>query len=60
MTNSMVQLLNHTNPTSEADVVECSPKADPCVMRVSSAPSGKEILNERQEAQLGTDHQEAA
>jgi hypothetical protein len=38
----------------------CSPKADPCVMRVPSALLGKETLDERQEAPSGADHQEAA
>jgi len=41
-------------------LVACSPKTDPCGMRVSSARLGKEILDERQEAQAGADHQEAA
>ncbi|QDT75689.1 GAP family protein [Lacipirellula limnantheis] len=40
--------------------VACSPKADPCVMRVPSALAGKETLDERQEAQSGADRQEAA
>ena len=41
-------------------MMACSPKADPCVMRVPRALLGKETLDERQEAPSGTDHQEAA
>jgi hypothetical protein len=40
--------------------VECSPKADPCVMRVQRPFKGRRILDERQEARPGADHQEAA
>jgi hypothetical protein len=40
--------------------LECSPKSNPCVMRVSRALRGKETLDEGQEAQCGADHQEAA
>jgi hypothetical protein len=40
--------------------MECSPKPDPCVMRVYWPESGKETLDEKQEAQSGTDRQEAA
>lgn len=45
---------------AQAMVVACSPKADPCVMRVPSALRGKETLDERQEAPSGTDHRQAA
>ena len=46
----------------ECDTVllECSPKVDPCVMRVQQPFEGRRILHERQEAQSGADHQEAA
>jgi hypothetical protein len=40
--------------------VACSPKVDPCVMRVPRAHLGKETLDERQEAPSRADHQEAA
>ena len=43
------------------EAVACSPKADPCGMRVPKAHLGdKETLDERQEASPGADHQEAA
>jgi hypothetical protein len=45
---------------SGAIVLACSPKTDPCVMRVYWPLWGKETLDERQEAQSGADHQEAA
>ena len=40
--------------------VACSPKVDPCDMRVSRALMGKEILDERQEAPTRADHRQAA
>jgi hypothetical protein len=40
--------------------VACSPKPDPCVMRVSIARLGKEILDETEATQSRADHQEAA
>jgi ribosomal-protein-alanine N-acetyltransferase len=41
---------------TEAATLACSPKTDPCVMRVSSALRGQETLDERQEAQRGADY----
>jgi probable HAF family extracellular repeat protein len=41
-------------------LVACSPKPDPCVMRVSSVPVGKENLDEAEATRSGADHQEAA
>jgi hypothetical protein len=41
-------------------VLECSPKADPGVMRVPAAWTAGRILDERQASQPRTDHQEAA
>src|SRR6202030_4317952 len=38
----------------------CSPKTDPCVMRVSSARQGKEVLDETEATQSGADHSEAS
>jgi hypothetical protein len=40
--------------------VACSPKSDPCVMRVSSARLGKEILDETEATPSRADRQEAA
>ena len=44
--------------------VECSPKPDPCVMRVSRAPQGrKETLDEaeaREASHAGADHPKAS
>ena len=42
------------------EYLTCSPKTGPCGMRVLSAHLGKETLDERQEAQAGADHPEAA
>ena len=40
--------------------VACSPKPDPCVMRVFSALLGKEILDETEATRSRADYQEAA
>jgi hypothetical protein len=40
--------------------LECSPKADPGVMRVPAAWTAGRILDERQASQPRADHQEAA
>ena len=45
--------------TSEVGVA-CSPKTDPCVMRVQPPAWARRTFDERQEAQPGADHQEAA
>ncbi|HEX4145678.1 MAG TPA: hypothetical protein VHY91_19385 [Pirellulales bacterium] len=45
---------------NHAVAVACSPKADPCVMRVPRALRGKETLDEKNEAPARADHQEAA
>jgi hypothetical protein len=43
-----------------ANTLACSPKTDPCVMRVPRALRGKETLDEKEEAPARADHQEAA
>jgi hypothetical protein len=44
----------------EAQTVECSPKLDPCVMRVQPPEWARRTFDEEEEAHAGTDHQEAA
>ena len=40
--------------------MECSPKVDPCVMRVQRPERARRTFDARQEAPAGTDCQEAA
>ena len=40
--------------------VACSPRPDPCVMRVSTARMGKEILAEEEATQSGADQSQVA
>src|SRR5271170_2871478 len=52
--------VSRLHPGQKVMAVACSPKADPCVMRVPRALRGKETLDEKDEAPAGADHQEAA
>ena len=47
---SLLRLLHSAMRTDASDLVACSPKLDPGVMRVSTAVIGKEILDEQTEA----------
>ena len=56
----LINFLANGGGSGGTALVTCSPKTDPGGMRVYWPDLGKETLDERQEAQAGADHSEAA
>ncbi|MBL8827177.1 MAG: hypothetical protein JNM18_09340 [Planctomycetaceae bacterium] len=54
------KLAQHSDIKTTMLYLECSPKPDPCVMRVQRPELGERTFDERQEAFSRADHQETA